>query len=516
MHNSMPTPKTLEDWLTLLDNTKLPVPCGHKLRVERALLRQNSSLREIASVVSSAPSIALIFFREANRVPGVFNGAAQHLEAVLTRLGMTRCRQLLGQLEDTPDAEIPLQLRKIWLIGEHANAQATALFSHKLARVWQEIHWSSLLFLAPLWPLLTRYPQLFALWEQRVMGGRQSRRTIEQELFGTSLARLCQAVAEHWILPDWIVEAYAIMNQNPRRLAQALRIARLHDSPLRQQLLLDENKDIFLWLRQPANTILISNGLAIDAHYSWHHEHCTRWQRFAALFLESPLDRIQAQTHRNAVEHARSLGKSGLWHPAQALLWPPLSKKMVPVPEGTATHAPAPRSACPVSTEQQQQWQLLARRMLQRPSHFSNLHQFVTTVFQMLYASGFQRIALLAVQGAEQQLKLLHQTGFGFSRQQVFKQQPQSSLLKKLLQPNGILHITAAQLPRLQAGFPAGLLTALESSSFVSGTICLDGKTLMLLIADADNATLHTSNIKAFQASCKYAGHGLAIMQQRL
>lgn len=146
MGNGILQPKPLNEWLKLLDRTALPVHTGQKERVQRVIANPNSSLGEISRAITEAPSIALILFREASRSASSLKEPAYSLNAVLQRLGMARCSTLLASLMDESKVPIPASLRQVWLIGQHANRHANALFAHKMARLWQEIHWGSLLF----------------------------------------------------------------------------------------------------------------------------------------------------------------------------------------------------------------------------------------------------------------------------------------------------------------------------------------------------------------------------------
>lgn len=514
MRNNTPKPKQLDKWLALLDNTKLPVPSGHKRCVENALANPRNSLSDIAKVISSAPSIALIFFREANKQHSSFSKPAQHLEAALTRLGMTQCKQLLSRLDDTPETDIHKPLRQLWLISQHANAQANALFATKLARLWQDIHWGSLLFLSPLWPLLTRYPDLFELWEQRVLGNKEPRHKVEYELFGTSLTSLGQALAEHWSLPEWVIDAYRMLNQKRHLMVRTLRIAKLHAQPLQQQLLLDEQKDIFLWFRQPANTVILANGLAIDAHYSWAHEHCLRWQRFTSLFLGWPLDKVQRVTHKNAVEHARALGKTDLWHPAQALLWPWTARRISRPKNGYTDQAGNSMQALPPTTEQLKSWQHQAQCMLQRPSPFANHSQLLAAMAKMLETCELSRVVMIAVQAKTGQLRPAYQQGFAFALQQPLTLTVQSPVIHKLLKQNTQLYVHEQNLAQLQTHLGKDFIAAIDSSHFVIGSICAGNQAIMLIIADAQDRQLHANTLKVFNASCRYFEQALTIIRR--
>lgn len=506
MQNSIPKPKLLDEWLSLLDNTRLPVPAGDKRRVSSALDNRQNNLGDIARVISSSPSIALILFREANKQQNSFSRPAQHMEGVLTRLGINRCKELLGRLQETPEQQIPRGLRQLWLISEHANTQANALFAVKMSRLWQEIHWGSLLFLSPLWPLVTRYPSLFGLWERRVLGDRESQSRVEQELFGASLSKLSQALAAHWSLPEWIGQAYHIINDNQQLLARTMRVARLHDQVLLQQQALDEQKNIYMWYRQPANSIIIVNGLAIGAHYSWSHEHCLRWQRFASLFLGRPLDLVQNQIHQNAVEHARKTGTSELWHPAQALLWPWGSKRIRPA---ASNGNPAKKA-----TANLQLWQQLARKMLQQPSPFSNHAALLAAFEQLLKHAGLARCAIISINSRSGKLQPIYQQGFAFRVHQSLSQDSRSALFHRVITSKKPLLVQPQNLSRLKELLDQETSAAITSSNFILGSIQLKDKPVMLLIADNQDQQLGSQELKGFASSCRYFEQALAIISQ--
>jgi len=508
MPNSIPKPKLLYEWIKLLDNTRLPVPAGDKRRVFHALGNNQSSMGDIAKAISSSPVIALIFFREANKNHSSFARPAQNIESVVNRLGVTRCKELLNRIQETPEAEIPKALRQIWLIGEHANAQANDMFAIKLARLWQEIHWNSLLFLAPLWPLITRYPSIFALWEKRILGAKESQAQVEQELFGTSLSQLCQALAEHWALPEWIAEAYGALNHNQRLLARTLRISRLHDDPIRQRQQLDAQKDVFMWFRKPANSILLVNGMAIDAHYSWAHEHCLRWQRFSSLFLGLPLDQVQNRIHQNAVEHARKLGKTDLWHPAQSLIWPWDARRVL-----TAEKIARQKAAI---TSDLKLWQQQARQLIQRPSPFANHSQLLNALKQMLVSAGLPRCAVLSINHKLGKLQAIYQNGFKFSMHQPLAQDCKALLLQQLLNSRKPVLVTPQNLGKLKELLTQDFSAALNSSNFLLASIRLKDKPVMLLIADKCDQTLEPTDVQAFNASARYFEQALAIMYQQV
>ena len=150
----------LEQWISRLYNTRLPVYTAQRQLALSSLQNPSKTLGDIAQDMSQAPTIAFIIMREANRKSSSLAEPVQNLQSALSRLGMQRCGALLDSLVEDQEANIPLALRQIWLIGEHLNVQAIGLFGNRMARLRPEIHISSLLFLAPMWPLAARYPEI--------------------------------------------------------------------------------------------------------------------------------------------------------------------------------------------------------------------------------------------------------------------------------------------------------------------------------------------------------------------
>ncbi|HBS77216.1 MAG TPA: histidine kinase, partial [Pseudomonas sp.] len=300
-----PLPRTLEAWLKTLDAVVLPAVAGPYARVQRALGDSSLSMREISDLIQESPVLALTVIREANRSAASTSKPAESLEVALSRIGLKRAEALFAKVPAAQPTDIPAPLRQLMLISSHASQQANGLFASRLARLWQEIHWSSLLFLSPAWALVAAHPQLLEDWEQRVLVKREPARQVEQSLLGVSLLELCIATAEHWGLPGWIAQGYRLLNEHRRMLIKALHIARDNEHPLHQQQMLDADPALRRWLTLPSNTIVLANGLALSAHHSWSGIHSLRWQRLAGLYLQVPLAELQQMAHQQAVASAR-------------------------------------------------------------------------------------------------------------------------------------------------------------------------------------------------------------------
>lgn len=518
MRDSILQPRTLDEWLFILDRTALPVHTGQKERVQRVMNSPVSSLGEISRAISEAPSIALILFREANRSRNSLTEPAHSLDAVLKRLGMTRCTHLLASLIDESKLPIPPELRQIWLLGQHANRHANALFSHQMARLWQDIHWSSLLFFSPLWPLLARHPQLLRVWEQRVLGNGEPAHKVEIELLGVPLLKLCKALAERWALPQWIIDGYAMLGQK-RLLGRTLYLSRLLQRPLQLQQQLDQQRDINQWLGQPANSIVLASGLAMASHNGWQSPGCLRWQRLISLYLRQPLAAIQYKIHLTSVEHARYLGPTQLWHPAQSLIWPGNSRRFLPSQaalaaqpaDPIANQADAPQNSASANFNQPA-WREHAKLLIARPSQFRNTLQLLNHYAHLFQFGSLSRVLVLSINSPSGKLMPVCQLGYNFSLQKPIPDLASNPVFRHVLRHREALHINEHNYSTIADHLDRSFLEALGSSHVLMGCIQHRDNPVLLVLADAHGHPLHEESIKAFTASNRFLEQAL---QQR-
>lgn len=491
MPTSKPLPRTLEDWLEQLGKQLLPVPVDHHLDVCRALSDSRRSLREIAELMQASPALALSVLREANRQAGSFSAPSESLESALSRLGLQRTLELVKRQPACPLDEIPLALRQIQLISLHAAQQAGGLFSGRLARLWQEIHWGSLLFLAPIWSLLAAHPELFEQWEQRVLAQAEPAAKVEQDLLGVPLLALCLALAERWRLPDWVIQGYRLLIVDRRQLVKALHIARDNQHPLHQQQMLDADTPLRRWLTQPANSILLANGLALSAHHAWNSPHSLRWQHLTGLYLQLPLSDVQQQIHQHAAQSARQQATADLWHPAQALLWPWDARRLqgkTITPAATATPA----------TPTDNGWRQHCAQLLAQPSAFHNLDQLTSGATQALQACGMSRVLLLLADPSHSRLRAQQQTGLDKSASTLAIDPQQSQVLRRLLKAPAQLRLTPANIAQFSALLPGSLKALFPSEHLLIRSLASTDRGVMVIVADQAGAVLSDASVQAF------------------
>jgi HD-like signal output (HDOD) protein len=505
MSTAKPIPRSLDSWIKHLDGVRLPVPAASHEKVRRALGDSRRSLRDIAELTQDSPALALSLLREANAAGNLLSSPAESLEVALSRLGLKRAETLLNRLPAVPEEEIPQALRQLQLIGQHAAQQANGLFAARLARLWQEIHWCSLLFLSPLWPLLASHPELFAAWEKRVLGEGEPAAKVERELLGVPLLRLCQALAEHWKLPDWIVQGYRLLSDDRRLLVKALHIARDKEHPLHQQQQLDADPALSRWLTQPGNTVLLANGLAVSAHAGWGNDHSLRWQRITGLFMKLPLDELQQLVHQQAAQSARLHARRDLWHPAEALLWPWSQQRL----------RPEPAVAPPPSAGALEAWRRHCAELLRDPSPFANVVQLSACTRDALESGGMRRVLVLLADRNHSRLLAQQQAGLPREASSLQLDPGQSQVLRRLLAQPGQLRLGPDNMAQFSALLPGQLKSLFPGHHLLLRSIAVNGRVAMLVVADQNGTPFADLSLRAFAKTAQCVERALASFASR-
>ncbi|MFJ2687953.1 HDOD domain-containing protein [Pseudomonas sp. NPDC087342] len=482
-------PTTLEGWVKLLDGVRLPVPQESHDRVCKAIRNNRSSLRDIAELMQESPALALSVIREANRhTHGSMTEPAENLDVALNRLGLKRTEELLARLPAEPQSEIPKALRQLQLISQHATQQANGFFANRLARLWQDIHWGSLLFLSPLWPMALTHPHLLEEWELRVIHKGESARKVEKQLFGVRLLEICLALVDIWRLPIWVQQGYRLLLNEQRELVKVLRIARDSDHPLRQQNRLDDDPTLRRWLNQPANTVLLANGLALSAQQAWDCPHSERWQYLTSLYLQIPMDEVQQQLHQQAANSARQHAMPDLWHPAVSLLWPWGMNRV----HAGLLPAPAP------TTEDLSNWRKQCAALLVEPSRFTNAMHLTTSARDALVACGMRRVMILMADRTHANLRVHQTAGVPKEAAGLNFVVSQSSVLQRLLSQQAQVRITPANNAQFSALLPASLRAQFGGEHLLLRSLVNNGRVIMVVVADQGGGPFSEITVQAF------------------
>ncbi|KPA96268.1 MULTISPECIES: HDOD domain-containing protein [Pseudomonas] len=483
-------PNTLQGWTRLLQGVRLPVPQDSHDRVCRAIRDSRSSLRDIAELMQDSPALALSVICEANHhTHGSMTEPAENLEIAINRLGLKRTEELLERLPARLPEDIPIALRQLQLISQHASQQANGLFAARLARLWQDIHWGSLLFLAPLWPLALTHPRLLETWELRVLHKHEPAARVERELFGVRLLELCQAMAEFWRLPVWVTQGYQTLLNERKTLAQALHIARDNESPLHQQQQLDADPELRRWLNQPANTVLLANGLAVAAQQAWDSPHCLRWQYLSSLYLQQPMNELQQQIHQQAAQSANQHSMQDLWHPAEALIWPWHVRRV---------HADLLPAAAPDAAAMGL-WRRHCAQLLAEPSRFTNAMHLTTVARDALAACGLRRVMILMTDRSRSALRVHQTAGLPAEASNLILQVAQSTLLQRLMKQPAQIRLSPENARQFQALLPNSLRAQfLPGEHLLLRSLSNNGRVVMVILADQAGVPFSEITVQAF------------------
>ncbi|UEG62022.1 HDOD domain-containing protein [Stutzerimonas chloritidismutans] len=502
MTTTPPLPRTIPAWIKALDDAPLPAFAGVHGKVRLALRDSSKSMRQIAELIQNSPVLALRFIQEANRGIGD-SQPAESLEVALSRIGLQRAEALLARIPAMEAADMPQPLRQLVLISRHASQQANGLFAARLARLWQDIHWGSLLFLSPAWALIGAYPHLLDSWEQRVLVKGEPAGRVERELLGVSLLELCLRLAEHWRLPDWIIQGYRLLGTDRRRLIKALHIAHDNEHPLHQQQMLDADPDLRRWLTLPSNTIVLANGLALSSHHSWSGVHSLRWQRLAGLYLQVSLADLQQMVHQQAATSAREIGRTDLWHPAQGLLWP------------TGTRFQVLRAAPVASDADLAEWREHCRRLLSEPTPFSNVLQLTATTSQALACAGMQRTLVLLFDRKQNRLVAQQSAGLPSDAARLTLIPEQSQIVRRLLEKPAQLRLQPANMAQFSALLPGSLKALFSGEHLLLRSLGIDGRVLMLVVSDQNGAPFSDTTLQTFAKTTQCIERALATFSRR-
>lgn len=483
------TPNSLDAWVAHLDAVALPIPQQSHARVIKALSDSRRSLRDIAEVMQDSPALALSLIRQANQQPqSSLSEPADSLEVALNRLGVKHTQTLLEQMPVMPAEEIPVALRQILLISQHAAQQGVGLFGNRLARLWQEMYWGSVLFLSPLWAMAISHPTQLQEWETRVIHKGECASKVEHALFGVRLFEICRELVQVWRLPDWVMQGYTVITDDKRTLIRALHIARDSQHPLIQQQQLDADPVLHRWLNHPANSLLLANGLALSAQQGWDSPHNLRWQYLASLYLQLPLHDVQQQVHQNAASSARYHSSPQLWHPALALLMPWETRRV------TTHNQPAP----PPSAQALQAWRKFCSQLLEEPTAFANPMHLTLCALEALQACGMRRIILLMADKTSSVLRAFQQLGLPKQALDMTFSVSDSAALQRLMAQPAQVRLTPENNAVISAALPDTLRNQFPGEHLLIRSLSNNGRVVMLVLADQEGRPFSQTSVQAF------------------
>ena len=283
-------------------------------------------------------------------------------------------------------------------------------------------------------------------------------------------------------------QGYKLLLSEQRELVKVLRIARDSEHPLRQQNRLDDDPTLRRWLNQPANTVLLANGLALSAQQAWDSPHSERWQYLTSLYLQISMDEVQQQLHQQAANSARQHAMPDLWHPAVSLLWPWGTRRL---PAGMLPAA-AP------SSEDLAQWRRQCAELLAEPSRFTNAMSLTVAARDALVASGMRRVMILMADRTQSNLRV-HQT-FGLPKEAAALNfvVSQSKVLQRLLAQQAQVRINPDNNAQFSALLPPGLRTLFRGEHLFLRSLVNNGRVIMIVVADQGGGPFADITVQAF------------------
>ena len=453
-----------------LNATVLPITPAQRKRLLNQLNSEMLSMGELTQEILSVPVAALHICRAAGDAARNRDIDILTLEQACGLLGTQRLGTLLGNIPVLEEEQLPKAYTQLLSISEHAVSQAQGLFSQRIARLWHEMSLATLLFLSPLWALTYNKPYIFDQWDELNRGLLPKHLSKRKVADNTALGfLLVQQVAQDWWLPPWILQGYRSLNASRRIMVKALHIARNANNPQEQQAQLDADRELYRWLTQPANSLLMASGIALGSHHNWYAVHTLRWQQLSALFLGCSVAQAQHTSHESAAnsaraQHNRSPGQP--WLPAMSLPWP---ADYAPAVEPAAKPASTPSTPTPPAPIRPERWRHLCVTLNTQPSPFTTLPQLLDCALKAMHDGlGLQQCWIALFNGKSQQLVVGAALGFEAGQTAVGTKlgNPRDSAWGNWLSSEPCHHLDKERLSSLGPLLPSALKVMAPDSAF--------------------------------------------------
>ncbi len=453
-----------------LNATVLPITPAQRQDLLSQLNSDMLSLGELTLHIMSVPVAALHICRAAGEAARNRDVDILTLEQACNLLGTQRLARLIEDIPVVEAQQMPAAYRQLISISEHAVSQAHGLFSQRIARLWHEMSLATLLFLSPLWALTYLKPHIFEQWDAMNRGALPNN-VSKRQIAETTAAGfvLVQQVAQDWWLPPWILQGYRSMNSSRRTMVKALHIARNANNPQDQQARLDSDRELYRWLTQPANSLLMATGIALGAHHNWYAIHTLRWQQLSALYLGCSVGQTQHISHESAVnsakvQHQASPGQN--WLPAVSLPWP---ADYAPTLEPAAKPASAPAGPTPAAPIRPERWRQLCLTLNAQPTPFNTLPELLDCALKAMHDGlGLQQCWIALYNGKAQQLVVGAALGFNAEHRITGTRlgNPRGSAWGNWLGSDTCHHLDNAEFSRLGPILPGALRSMAPDSAF--------------------------------------------------
>ena len=466
-------PKGLENWVTMLDDHMLPVLPGSARQAGRLLKDPDVSLYDLGSVIAQDPVMRVHVVRECNRQFGErAAGVLSNPHHCASMLGLDKLNILMRQFKAAKgDASDPRDYHYFQAISTslHAAEQAASWAKFRNQSNGDAMFLGALLYGIPNWCLWR-----FAHREMNIINLLFRREQIplqeaEQAVLGCTREAIALELAKRWHIPDSIRDALSSAKlPSPRFL---LRCARRHQQDP-HYVMPNRTLDGSL-VNIAALPLALSNHLAQESARDWYSPQTRRLLDIIAVYLEQPVEQVEALAKQVAVEASRRWSLPGAQAPAASLIWAayprrprhlkpaqlsgavaklyaasqsksnkpaepakptqPLSPRPKAKPIGMHSEhlpedldrnailgAPSPMASAPaqpthpgfLSMEKKQDFEALMRRLIQEPDYFTTEFESIHSVVDILRdTTPLERVLVLLYNRSEHSVETYYSRG---------------------------------------------------------------------------------------------------------
>jgi len=161
------------------------------------------------------------------------------------------------------------------------------------------------------------------------------------------------------------------------------------------------------------------------------------------------------------------------------------------------------------------EWREHCRRLLAEPSPFSNVLQLTATASQALTSAGMQRSLVLLVDRKQNRLVAQQCVGLPGNAARLTLAPEQSQVVRRLLEKPAQLRLQPANMAQFSALMPGGLKALFAGEHLLLRSLGVDGRVLMLVVADQNGAPLSDASVQTFAKTSQCIERALSLFGRR-
>jgi HD-like signal output (HDOD) protein len=283
--------ESLAEWLNKLDQSCLPALQANIERLKQLAADENADMGQLVGVIESDPALALRLMRYINNLRRKhLNSEISTVRHGLMMLGMSHVQQIsqnVTAVEDLPE-DIRQRLLRHFSRSFHAAYQARDWARLTKDMVADELYLAALLRNLGEILLDLTAPQEMERVREMIHEKAMESDEAEYIVFGFNIDQLTLALAQHWRLPDLLVDSLKSENAQRNRVLN----------------------------------VMLATQLADYAEHGWYTRPMYELQEQIADLLLADTTSTATLVHRNAVEAAQESAQFNVPHPAITLLYP--------------------------------------------------------------------------------------------------------------------------------------------------------------------------------------------------